>query len=306
MPKLQANGLELHYEVTGDPAAPPILLIMGLGTQLTRWPEAFYGALTDAGHYVIRFDNRDIGLSTHLDQLGIPPLGRAILRATFGMAVKAPYLLTDMAIDTVGLLDALGIASAHVVGVSMGGMIGQILAARHAGRVRTLTSIMSSSGERSLPMPSLRLRAALARRADPQAGRDALIDQTTRVLKMIASPKYPPDDAVLRQQVARDIDRAYHPRGYIRQLLAILASGSRAPILGQITAPTLIMHGTADPLVPPAAAPDLHRRIPGSRLETFDGMGHDLPPALVPALTGHIIDHVRRAEAAPRSGTAVS
>lgn len=306
MPKLATNGLELHYEVTGDPAAPPVVLIMGLGTQLTRWPEAFYRALTDAGHYVIRFDNRDIGLSTHLDQLGVPPLGRAVVRATLGMPVKAPYLLTDMATDTVGLLDALGIASAHIVGVSMGGMIGQILAARHAGRVRTLTSIMSTSGERGLPGPSLRLRAALARRPDPKLGRDALIEHTARVLKMIASPKYPPDEATLRQQIARDIDRAYHPRGYVRQLLAILASGSRAPILGKITAPTLVLHGSADPLVPPAAAPDLHRRIPGARLEIFEGMGHDLPAALVPALTGHIIDHVRRAESAPRSGSAVS
>jgi len=297
MPQIEANGLKLHYETTGDPAAPPILLIMGLGTQLTRWPEVFYRALSDAGHYVIRFDNRDIGLSTHLDPLGLPSLPRAVLRATFGLSVRAPYLLSDMAVDAVGLLDALGIASAHVVGVSMGGMIAQIMAARHAGRVRTLTSIMSSSGERSLPQPSWGLRMALIRRPNAKGGRDALIDQTVAILKRISSPGYPPDDAVLREQVASDVARAYHPVGVGRQLLAIIASGSRAPMLGGITAPTLILHGADDPLVPVAAAYDLQRRIPGAQLEVFAGMGHDLPRALIPRFTTHIVDHLRRADA---------
>jgi pimeloyl-ACP methyl ester carboxylesterase len=306
MPQIEANGLKLHYETTGDPAAPPVLLIMGLGTQLTRWPEVFYRALADAGHYVIRFDNRDIGLSTHLDQLGLPSLPRAFLRATFGLSVRAPYLLSDMAVDAVGLLDALGIPSAHIVGVSMGGMIAQIMAASHSARVRTLTSIMSSSGERSLPQPSWGLRMALIRRPNAKGGRDALIDQTVALLKRISSPGYPPDDAVLREQVATDIARAYHPVGVGRQLLAIIASGSRAPLLGQITAPTLILHGADDLLVPVGAAPDLHKRIRGSRLEILAGMGHDLPRALCPTLTGHILDHIRLSESAPRSGSAVS
>jgi pimeloyl-ACP methyl ester carboxylesterase len=306
MPLVEANGLKLHYEATGDPGAPPVLLIMGLGTQLTRWPEPFHRALSDSGHYVIRFDNRDIGLSTHLDHLGLPSLPRALARATIGLPVHAPYLLSDMALDTVGLLDALGIASAHVVGVSMGGMIAQILAARHASRVRTLTSIMSTSGERSLPQPSWRLRMALIRRPTARRGRDVLIDQTVALLKRIASPGYPPDHKTLRDQVASDIDRAYHPVGVGRQLLAIVASGSRAPLLGQIRAPSLILHGAEDPLVPVGAAPDLHRRIRGARLEIFAGMGHDLPRALCGRLTGHILDHIRLAEASPRSGSAVS
>jgi pimeloyl-ACP methyl ester carboxylesterase len=298
MPHVQANGLRLAYEVSGDPAAPPVLLVMGLGAQLTRWPEPFHRALSDAGYYVIRFDNRDVGLSTHLDQLGRPALGAAAVRAAFGLPVQAPYLLSDLAADAVGLLDALGIARAHIVGASMGGMIAQLLAAHHGDRVRTLVSIMSTSGDRRLPQPGWRLRMALIRRPRPGADRETLIASTTALLKLITSPGFPPDDAVLREQVASDIDRAYHPQGVGRQLLAILASGSRTSVLGQIRAPSLILHGAEDPLVPVAAAHDQLRRIPGSRMEIFAGMGHDLPRALVPALTGHIIDHLRRADAA--------
>ncbi|HEY0476147.1 MAG TPA: alpha/beta fold hydrolase [Kofleriaceae bacterium] len=297
MPQIDANGIKLEYEVSGPPGAPPILLVMGLGAQLTRWPEAFHTALVDAGFRVIRYDNRDIGLSTRFDAAGTPALASAAVRAALGLPVRAPYLLSDLAADAVGLLDALGIASAHVVGVSMGGMIGQILAAQHASRVRTLVSIMSSSGDRRLPQPHWRLRLALVRRPT-ETDRQARIDGIVRVLKLIASPGYPADDAVLRDQVARDVDRSYHPRGVGRQLLAILASGSRAAILGQIKAPTLILHGAEDPLVPVAAAHDLQRRIPGARLEIFPGMGHDLPRALVPVITSRIADHVRRAEAA--------
>jgi pimeloyl-ACP methyl ester carboxylesterase len=306
MPQIDANGIKLEYEVSGERSAPPILLIMGLGAQLTRWPEPFHRALVDAGFHVIRFDNRDVGLSTRLDHLGAPALGRAVLRSAMGLPVHAPYRLSDLAADAVGLLDALGIASAHVIGVSMGGMIGQILAAQHGSRVRTLVSIMSTSGDRRLPQTNWRLRMALIRRPVQRGDREALTDQITALLKRISSPGYPPDDRVLREQVARDIARSYHPVGVGRQLLAIVASGSRCPILGQITAPTLILHGDRDPLVPVAAAPDLHRRIPGSRIEIFPGMGHDLPHALIPTLTRHIIDHLRRADAAPASGSAVS
>ena len=310
MPQIDANGIQLEYEVSGDPAAPPVLLIMGLGAQLTRWPEPFHRALSDAGFRVIRYDNRDVGRSTRMAQLGVPSLPAAALRAALGLPVGAPYDLGALTADAVGLLDALAIRSAHVVGASMGGMIAQMLAANHAGRVRGLVSIMSSSGHRGLPGPSLGLRLALIRRPDPSAGRDHLIDRTCALLRRIASPGYPPDPQVLREQVAGDIDRGYYPPGVGRQLLAILASGSRAPILGQVAAPTLIQHGAEDPLIPVAAAHDLHRRIRGSRLEIFPGMGHDLPRALVPTLTGQIIEHLRRADAAAPaaqvSGTAVS
>jgi pimeloyl-ACP methyl ester carboxylesterase len=302
MPQIDANGIQLEYEVSGDPAAPPVLLIMGLGAQLTRWPEPFHRALTDAGFRVIRHDNRDVGRSTRMTQLGVPSLPAAALRAALGLPVRAHYDLGALTADAVGLLDALGIRSAHIVGASMGGMIAQMLAANHAGRVRGLVSIMSSSGHRGLPQPSLGLRLALIRRPGPRAGRERIINATVARLKRLAGPGYPPDLQLLRDQVAADFDRGYDPAGVGRQLLAILASGSRTPILGQITAPTLIQHGADDPLIPVAAAHDLHRRIRGSRLEIFRGMGHDLPRALVPTLAAQIIEHLRRADAAAPAG----
>ena len=310
MPQIDANGIKLEYEVTGDPAAPPVLLVMGLGAQLTRWPEPFYRGLTDAGFHVIRYDNRDVGRSTRMERAGSPPLASAVLRAALGLPVQAPYTLADLTADAVGLLDALGIATAHVIGVSMGGMIGQMLAAHHARRVRALVSIMSTSGHRGLPQPSVGLRMALIRRPNAQGDREQRIAGAIALYRRIASPGYPPDEKLLYEQVARDVDRGYYPPGLRRQLLAILASGSRAPILGQIAAPTLILHGAEDPLVPVAAAHDLQRRIRGSQLEVFPGMGHDLPRALVPTFIAKIVDHLRRAEtAAPTdraSGSAVS
>jgi proline iminopeptidase len=207
-----------------------------------------------------------------------------------------------MAADALGLLDALGLGSAHIVGASMGGMIGQILAARHGARARTLVSIMSTSGSWRLPQPSWRLRLALIRRPNARGDREQVIDSVVAMYRRIGSPGFPPDDKLMREQVARDVDRSYDPRGLTRQLLAILASGSRTPILGQITAPTLILHGADDPLIPVAAASDLHRRIRGSRMEIFAGMGHDLPRALLPAITARIVEHLRRAEAASPAG----
>ena len=310
MPQIDANGIKLEYEATGDKNAPPVLLIMGLGAQLTRWPEPFYRALADAGFYVIRYDNRDVGLSTRLDHAGSPPLASAALRAALRLPVEAPYKLDDMAADALGLLDALGLGSAHVVGASMGGMIGQILAARHGRRARALVSIMSTSGNPRLPQPHWRLRVALIRRPGAGGDRAQVIDSAVALYRRIASPGFPPDDKLLREQVTRDVERSYYPPGLRRHLLAVLASGSRTPILGQVTAPTLILHGADDPLIPVAAASDLHRRIRGSRMQVFAGMGHDLPRALIPALTTPIIEHLRRAEAAPRAdrgnGSAVS
>jgi pimeloyl-ACP methyl ester carboxylesterase len=294
MPQIDANGIKLEYEVTGDRGAPPVLLVMGLGAQLTRWPELFYRGIADAGFHVIRFDNRDVGLSTRIEHAGSPPLGKAALRAALGLPIKAPYDLGDLTADALGLLDALGFASAHVVGVSMGGMVAQMLAAQHGDRVRALVSIMSTSGSRKLPQPDLRLRMALLRRPNLRGDRQRTIDWTVALYKRIGSPGFPPDDQALRDQAAGDIDRSYYPVGVRRQLHAILASGSRTSILGRITAPTLIMHGADDPLVPVAAAYDLNRRIPGSRLEVFAGMGHDLPRALIPRFTTQIGEHLRR------------
>ncbi|MEO7730657.1 MAG: alpha/beta hydrolase [Kofleriaceae bacterium] len=304
MPQLAANGIQLEYEVTGDRTAPPVLLIMGLGAQLTRWPEPFYRALADAGFYVIRYDQRDVGLSTRMDAAGSPSLATAAFRAAMRLPVKAAYDLGDLATDAIGLLDALGLGSAHVVGASMGGMVGQLLAAQHGARTRTLVSIMSTSGSRRLPQPDWRLRLALLKRPNAQGDRAQAIDWAVALYKRIGSPGFPPDDKLLREQVTRDIDRSYYPRGLRRQLLAILASGSRTSILGRITAPTLVLHGADDPLIPVAAAYDLQRRIPGARLEVFPGMGHDLPRALIPTITTQIIDHLRQADAAARPRTA--
>jgi pimeloyl-ACP methyl ester carboxylesterase len=294
MPHVDANGIQLAYEVSGDRGAPPVLLIMGLGAQLTRWPEPFHRALADAGFYVIRYDNRDVGLSTHLDGARSPSLAAAAVRAALRRPVQAPYTLDDMTADAIGLLDALDLPRAHVIGASMGGMIAQLLAAHHGARVRALVSIMSTSGSRKLPQASPRLQLALLRRPRP-GDRAAAIEYTVALYKRIGSPGYPPDDQLLRDQVTRDLDRSYYPRGLRRQLLAIVASGSRSRILGQITAPTLIMHGTDDPLIPVAAARDLHAKIPHSQLALFPGMGHDLPRALIPTFTSQIIDHLRRA-----------
>jgi len=304
MPQLAANGVKLEYEVSGDKNAPPVLLIMGLGAQLTRWPEPFHQALADAGFYVIRYDQRDVGLSTRMESAGSPSLPAAALRAVMRLPVHAPYDLGDLAADAIGLLDGLGLGSAHVIGASMGGMVGQILAAQHGARVRTLVSIMSSSGSRRLPQPNWRLQLALLQRPNARGDRQRAIDWAVALYKRIGSPGFPADDQLLRAQVTRDIDRSYYPRGLRRQLLAIIASGSRTSILGRITVPTLIMHGADDPLIPVAAAYDLHRRITGSRLEVFPGMGHDLPRALIPRFTAQIVEHLQQADAAARPRSA--
>jgi pimeloyl-ACP methyl ester carboxylesterase len=306
MPQLDANGIRLAYEVSGDRNAPPVLLIMGLGAQLTRWPEPFYRALADAGFYVIRYDQRDVGLSTRMDSAGSPSLARAAVRAAMRLPVNAPYDLEDLADDALGLLDALGLGSAHVVGASMGGMVGQILAARHRSRARSLVSIMSTSGSRRLPQPDWRLQIALLRRPNARGDREKAINWAVALYKRIGSPGFPPNDELLREQVERDVDRSYYPPGLRRQLLAILASGSRTSILGRITSPTLILHGAADPLIPVAAAYDLHRRIRGSQLEVFLGMGHDLPRPLLPTITTRIIAQLRQVEATAASGLTAS
>jgi pimeloyl-ACP methyl ester carboxylesterase len=293
MPRAQVNGIELEYHSHGDPAAPPLLLIMGLGGQLTRWPEALCRALADAGHHVIVYDNRDVGLSSRVAPGVRPNLLRAALRARFGLPLSAPYTLEDMALDALGLLEQLGHRSAHVLGVSMGSMIGQILAARHPARVRSFTSIMSTSGGRRAPRPRLGVQLKLLRPV--RGSREERIEGTARLLRMISSPAYPPDPVELRRNVARDFDRSPDQRGYLRQLLAIMASGSRRALVRAIRAPTLIIHGREDPLVPVGAAHDLHALIPGSRLEIIPGMGHDLPAALIPRFVELIAAHTRRA-----------
>lgn len=303
MPQAQANGIQIEYETFGDPADPAILLIMGLGGQLVLWPEALCEALARGGFYVIRYDNRDVGLSSKIDSAGKPDLKRAALRFLLRLPVQSGYGLEDMAADALGLLDALKIRRAHVVGLSMGGMIGQILAAQHAERVISFTPIMTTSGNPRLPQPSLKLRLRLTQRPK-RVDRESLIQHSMNTWKLIGSPGYPTDEATLRAMVERDQKRSLYPRGMARQTLAIMAAKSRLPLLKQITAPTLVIHGEADPLVPVAAGRELGQQIPGARLETIPGMGHDLPAPLLPRIGQLILGHVRAAEGVAAVATA--
>ncbi|HNN95737.1 MAG TPA: alpha/beta hydrolase [Pseudomonadota bacterium] len=290
MPRAKSNGIEIEYETLGDPAGAPVLLIMGLGAQLVRWPEAFCQALVQAGHYVIRFDNRDVGLSSKMS--GRAPILRSALLSAVGIPADLPYTLYDMAEDARGLLDALSVPTAHVIGASMGGMIGQLLCAQHPDRVRCFVSIMSSSGDRSLPGPRLDIRLRLLRRA-PAKDRAARVEHVADLFRRIGSPGYPIPIEDLRARSARELDRCDYPAGFLRQVAAIVGSPSRLALLSRIRAPTLIIHGAADPLVPVAAAHDLGRRIPGAAVEIVDGMGHDMPPPILPRLTERILTHLR-------------
>ena len=267
---------------------------MGLGTQMIAWPEAFVGGLVEAGYRVIAFDNRDIGLSTRMEGARAvhPLLALGMLR--LGMKVPLAYTLTEMAADAVGLLDALGIGKAHVVGASMGGMIAQLVASGWPERVPTLTSIMSSSGRRGLPGPSPALRGQLMARRAENPTREEAIRAGVAVLEAIsyADPEREPD--AFREIAGRSFDRGYNPMGTRRQLLAILADGSRVDRLKAIRAPTLVIHGAGDPLVPSANSEDIAAVVPGAKLVIVPGMAHDFPPSKVAELVGMIVEHLRQ------------
>jgi proline iminopeptidase len=295
MAKVRANGIEIEYESLGDATRPVILLIMGLGMQLVAWPDELVDGLVARGFRVVRLDNRDAGLSTQFDDHPSGPLMAAFMRQTFGWPVSAPYLLDDMAADTIGLLDALEIDRAHVVGASMGGMIAQLLAIKWRARVASLTSIMSSTSARRLPQPKLDAFFALTRRPDRESSLDALVDHYVNLFRVIGSPGYVTPLPQLQERLRRGLARAYRPMGTLRQMIAILASGDRSLSLPQITAPTLVIHGDADPLVPVAHGEDTAAKIPGATLKVIRGMGHDLPPALLPELTEMIAAHCAEA-----------
>ncbi len=284
--KIRANGIDIEVEDTGGQGTP-VLLVMGLGMQLIAWPPAMVNSLVDAGYRVIRLDNRDIGLSQHFDALGTPNLLWASFKHRVGMAIRPPYSLQDMAQDAIGVLDALGIDSAHVVGASMGGMIAQRMALGHPQRVRSLTSIMSTSGATGLPGPQSHVLRALFSRPMSQ-DEAAIVAHYVRFFGVIGSPAFPVDDALLRERIRAGIARSYHPQGTSRQMLAIAADTTRAQALTQLRCPTLVLHGKADPLVPFACAQDTARRIPGAQLVGIDGMGHDLAPGVVDALLPHM------------------
>ncbi|QEC47595.1 alpha/beta fold hydrolase [Baekduia soli] len=285
------RGITLCHETFGDPSAPPVLLIMGLGMQMIGWDDRFCAALADRGFQVTRFDNRDAGRSTHLDGAPVPRLRQLVRRRI----PDAPYRLADMALDTAGLLSSLGLQDAHVVGASMGGMIAQTLAARHPQRVRSLTSIMSSTGALLTGQPALRSYPVVLGRAPRD--REAYVEHALRMWARIGSPGFDRDEDELRAMVGRGYDRAFDPRCTARQLGAIIASGDRRRELRAITAPTLVIHGEADRLVAPSGGRATARAIPGARLLTIPGMGHDLPSGAWPQILRAIEDHARAADA---------
>ncbi len=287
-----ANGVDLCYQELGDPDGEPLLLVMGLATQMIAWDETFCGMLADRGFRVVRFDNRDIGRSTRIEAAGVPRRADMML----GRRGRAAYLLSDMAADTVGLMDHLGIESAHLVGASMGGMIAQTTAIQHPERVRSLVSVMSNTGSRWTGVPSRRAMAVLM--AKPPRGRDAAIERTVKTFKVIGSPGYPFEEERVRQIAGRSYDRGHNSAGVLRQLYAITASGDRTQALRGVTAPTTVIHGNRDPLVRPAGGRATARAIPGARLKMIDGMGHDLPRQLWPDFVEAIASNAARSHSA--------
>ena len=274
MPNVHVNDLDLEYDTFGDPAAPPMLLVMGLGTQLTAWRPEFCKRLAARGFRVIRFDNRDVGLSTKLDDGPQPDLG-AIMG---GDPTSAPYLLKDMAADAVGLLDALGIGRAHVTGASMGGMIVQELLIRYADRVASACSIMSTTGNPTVGRPSHEAAGGLF--APPANSREEAIERSVAANRLISSPAYPKSDEELRALATESYDRAYCPAGKTRHLAAVMASGDRTEALKSVSAPVLVIHGDADTLVHVSGGRATADAIPGAKLIEFPGMSHDLPVEL--------------------------
>ncbi len=288
MPIAKANGIEIAYDEFGAAGAPVILLIMGLGAQLTRWPEAFCKRLADAGLRAVRYDNRDAGLSTKFEAAGVPNMAELFQRALKGQPIDAPYSLDDMARDGIGLLDALGVGKAHVVGASMGGMIAQVFAANHPERARSLVSIMSTSGRPGLPPAKPEAMAALVT-PPPANDRESIIQHGIKGRNIVGSPRFPEDPAALRRLVEASYDRSYYPQGTPRQTAAILKSGSRVALLEKIRVPSLVIHGTDDPLVPVEGGKDTAATIPGAELVLVPGMGHAIEAALVPTVADAII-----------------
>ena len=293
MPKTTANGIEIHYEEQGDPAAPAMLLIMGFGAQLTLWPDELVEALAAQGFRVIRYDNRDVGLSQKFDGVKAPGLVKMTLLSKIGFTPKVPYTLADMADDGVGLLDALGIERAHIVGASMGGMIAQHVAARHPDRCLSLTTVFSTTGNPKLPPARPEAMKALITRPD-STEEGVLVEHGMMLARTIGSPGYPAPEDRLRERTLASGRRSFYPEGPTRHLSAIVADGDRRAMLRDIAVPTLVLHGEDDPLVPCEGGRDTAASIPGARLKTIPGWGHDLPLELVDELAGAIGEHARQ------------
>jgi pimeloyl-ACP methyl ester carboxylesterase len=283
------NGIEIAYQEIGDPDAEPLLLIMGLAVQMIGWDEEFCAMLAERGFRVVRFDNRDIGHSTLLKEAGVANR----IDALFGRRSTAPYLLRDMAADTEGLMDHLGIDAAHLVGASMGGMIAQTIAIHQPQRVRSLVSMMSTTGNRWLGLPSWRAFGVLM--ASQPKEREAAIERAVHTFKTIGSPAYPMDEERFREMAGRSFDRSHSRAGVLRQLHAITASGDRTSDLRELRLPVTVIHGSADLLIKPGAGRATAKAIPNADLCIIEGMGHDLPRALWPTIVDQIAATTERA-----------
>ncbi|MEZ0579043.1 alpha/beta fold hydrolase [Nocardioides sp. MH1] len=289
-----AGRVSIAYETFGSPDHPTVVLVMGIATQMIGWPDGFCRAIADTGFQVVRFDNRDVGLSTHLHDAELPEVDLG-----GGGDRQAPYLLADMADDVAGLLDALGLDRVHLVGLSMGGMIVQEVALRHPGRLLSLTSIMSTpSANVGEPTPEA-IAALLAPSA--QTAEEAA-DRAVDTYRVIGSPGYPMDEAWIRAMAEESFRRSNDPKGVVRQFAAILASPDRRPGLRELALPTLVLHGEADPLIQPDGGRETAAAVPGARLVTYPGMGHDLPEPLWPAIVGEITEHARAAQTQEEAG----
>jgi pimeloyl-ACP methyl ester carboxylesterase len=294
MPNVTANGIQIEYDTFGDSSLPPLLLIMGLGMQMIAWDEDFCKKLVEKGLYVIRFDNRDVGLSTKFEEAGVPDVMAALTAFMQGQEVEAPYNLDDMTDDAVGLLDALGIEKANICGASMGAAITQTIGYRHPTRILSLIPIMGPTGNPELPQPKPEAMEILLTPAPEE--REAYIEHSVRNSKILWG-SFNFDEEYSRQRAAHAYDRSFYPQGVARQLVAIMAHGNRKPHLASVTVPTLVIHGAEDPLVPVEGGKDTAEAIPGAEILLIDGMGHSLPKDAWPQIVDAIAKHTSKATA---------
>jgi pimeloyl-ACP methyl ester carboxylesterase len=295
MAQVDANSIQIEYETFGEPDSPALLLIIGLAGQLIAWDEKLCQQLAQQGHYVIRFDNRDAGLSSKIEEAGVPDIMQTIEAQMKGETINPPYTIEDMADDAVGLLDALGIEKAHICGMSMGGMIAQTIAINYPKRVLSLISIYSRTGDPEEPQPKPEAMEFLF--APPPEEREEYIDYGIKLFSTISGPGFPYDEGWLRNFVAQSYDRAYNPEGSARQLVAIMAQKNRRPALKSLSTPTLVIHGVDDPLVLVEGGKNTAADIPGAKLMIIDGMGHDLPHGGAwPQIIDAIVDHTHKAD----------
>jgi pimeloyl-ACP methyl ester carboxylesterase len=293
MPRVKSNGIEIEYDTFGSRGDEPLLLIMGLGSQMVLWHEEFCAALAGRGHFVVRFDNRDIGRSTWLEHFGVPNIPELLMAVLQGDAAAAPYAIDDMADDTIGLLDALELEQAHVCGVSMGGMIAQTMALRRPERLKSMTSIMSTTGDRDLPPPRPEAMMALAQ--PPADSLEGVLERALMINRAIGSPGFTIDPDEIRARARLQYERGYNPAGMARQFAAVLSQSGRRERLAGVDLPALVIHGTDDPLVPVECGEATAAAIPGAARVLIEGMGHDLPRAVWPTIIDSLSDLTGRA-----------